>query len=95
LGDHLKQSRGWAFLRELLYLVQYRIYKQNMILVPPIPLQHIVVTRTSVIHLTLRSDSSSQQGNEILWKYEVEMLKTVIIIIGYTLNNFITHITIL
>jgi hypothetical protein len=28
-----------------------------------------------------------------LWKYEVDMLKIIIIIIGYILNNFTTHIT--
>jgi len=32
--------------------------------------------------------------NENLWKYEIEMLKMIIIILGYTLNNFTTHITI-
>jgi hypothetical protein len=32
---------------------------------------------------------------KILWKYEVDMLKIIIIIIGYILKNFTTHITIL
>ncbi len=26
-----------------------------------------------------------------MWKYEVDMLKIIIIMIGYTLDNFITH----
>jgi hypothetical protein len=28
------------------------------------------------------------------WKYEGDMLKIIIIMMGYTLNNFITHMTI-
>jgi hypothetical protein len=51
----------------------------------------------SLNYLTLRSISSlnNPQNSEmkICEKYEVDMLK--IIIIGYTLNNFTTHITIL
>ncbi len=34
LGDRLKQSRGWVFLRERLYLVQYRIYNRIWYLFP-------------------------------------------------------------
>jgi hypothetical protein len=48
---------------------------------------------------TLRSLSSlnNPQNSEmkICEKYEVDMLKIIIIIIGYILNNFTTHITIL
>ncbi len=47
----------------------------------------------------LRSNLSlnNPQNNEmkICEKYEVDMLKIIIIIIGYNVNNFITHITIL
>jgi hypothetical protein len=39
--------------------------------------------------------SSLKYWNENLWKYEVDMLKIIVIIVGYTLNGFITHITIL
>ncbi len=49
-------------------------------------------------YLTLRSVSSlnNPQNSEMnfLWKYEVDMLKIIIIIISYTLNNFTTHIRI-
>jgi len=48
--------------------------------------------------LTLRLVSSlnnpQSNKNEILWKYEVDMLKIIVIIIYYILNNFTTHITI-
>jgi len=51
------------------------------------------------VYLTLRSVLSLNcpQNNEMKFyeKYEVEMLKIIIIIIGYTLNNFTTHIIIL
>jgi len=47
----------------------------------------------------LRSVSSlnNPQKREMKFceKYEVDMLKIIIIIIGYTLNNFTTHTTIL
>jgi hypothetical protein len=47
----------------------------------------------------LRSNLSlnNPQNNEmkICEKYEVDMLKIIIIIISYNVNNFITHITIL
>ncbi len=50
-------------------------------------------------YLTLRLVSSlnNHENNEmkICEKYEVNMLKIIIIIVGYTLNNFTTHITIL
>ncbi len=49
-------------------------------------------------YLTLMSVSSlyNSQNSEMKFceKYEVEMLKIIIIITGYTLNNFTTHITI-
>jgi hypothetical protein len=37
------------------------------------------------------------QNSEMFFfgKYEVNMLKIIIIIVGYTLNNFTTHTTIL
>ncbi len=48
---------------------------------------------------TLRSvwSLNNPQNSEmkICEKYEVDMLKIIIIFIGYTLNNFTTHITIL
>ncbi len=50
-------------------------------------------------YITLRSVSSlnDPQNSEmkICEKHEVDILKIIIIIIGYTLNNFTTHITIL
>jgi hypothetical protein len=51
-------------------------------------------------YLTLTSISSLNnppQNSEmkICEKYGVDMLKIIIIIIGYTLHNFIIHITIL
>jgi hypothetical protein len=36
----------------------------------------------------------NRQGAGALCYYEIGMLKIIIIIIGYTLNNFTTHITI-
>jgi hypothetical protein len=55
--------------------------------------------KKSFEYLTLRLVLSlnNPQNNEvkICEKYEVDMLKIIIIIIGYTLNNFIIHITIL
>jgi hypothetical protein len=49
-------------------------------------------------YLTLSSVSSvnNPQNNEMKFceKYEVDILKIIIIIVGYTLNNFTTHITI-
>jgi hypothetical protein len=49
-------------------------------------------------NLTLRSVSSlnNPQNIEINFfeKYRLDMLKIIIIIIGYILNNFITHVTI-
>jgi len=70
------------------------------------PVQFFLVLLQVALHsvcviwyLTLSSVSSlynSQNSeNEILCKYEVDMLKIIIIIAGYTLNNFTTHITIL
>jgi len=59
---------------------------------------HIVKVQ-SVMYPTLRAVSSLNniQNNEmkICEKYEVDMLKIIIIIIGYNLNNFTTHMTIL
>jgi hypothetical protein len=47
----------------------------------------------------LRSVSSlnnpQKREMKICEKYEVDMLKIIIIIIGYTLNNFTIHTTIL
>ncbi len=55
--------------------------------------------KKSFEYLTLRLVLSlnNPQNNEvkICEKYEVDMLKIIINIIGYTLNNFIIHITIL
>jgi hypothetical protein len=53
----------------------------------------------NLYYLTLRSVSSlnNPQKSEmkIYEKYEVPMLKIIIIGIGYTLNNFTAHMTIL
>jgi hypothetical protein len=53
----------------------------------------------SLNYLSLRSVSSlnNPQNSEMKYceKYEVDMLKIIIIIIGYIQNNFTTHITIL
>jgi hypothetical protein len=50
-------------------------------------------------YLTLRSvlSSNNPQNSEMKFgeKIEVDMLKIIITIIGYILNNFTTHITIL
>jgi hypothetical protein len=51
-----------------------------------------------IYYLTLRLVSSlnNPQNREMKFceKYEIDMLKIIIIIIGYILNNFTTHITI-
>jgi hypothetical protein len=48
--------------------------------------------RAYFLFLLLPTDQFHYLGNQpILWKYEIDMLKTIIIIIGYTLNNFTTH----
>jgi hypothetical protein len=45
-------------------------------------------------YLTLRSILSlNNPQNSEMWKYKVDMLKIIIIIIGYTLNNFIALFT--
>ncbi len=47
------------------------------------------------LFLLLPTDQFHYLGKQpIVWKHEVEMLKIIIIIIGYTLNNFTTHITV-
>jgi len=40
---------------------------------------------------------NNPENNEMIffWKYKIDMLKIIIILIGYTLNNFTTHMTIL
>jgi len=47
------------------------------------------------IRLVLSLNNPRNDEIKICEKYEVDMLKIIIIIIGYIINNFITHITIL
>jgi len=62
---------------------------------------HLVYYPPLYTYLTLRSVSAlnknTPQNSEMKFceKYEVDMLKIIIILIGYTLNNFTTYITIL
>ncbi len=49
-------------------------------------------------YLTLRSvllslNNPQNSGTIFCEKYEVDMLKIIMIFIGYTLTNFITHMT--
>ncbi len=53
----------------------------------------LILPYTLRLVLSLNNPQNSEM--KICEKYEVDMLKITIIIIGYILNNFTTHITIL
>ncbi len=84
----LKYGTFWttSWFLEILMHIKCFIY----LLKPQITL----LTCGNVYYFTLRSNLSLNNPHNILWKYEVDILKIIIIIIGYTLNTFIIHITV-